>query len=123
MKVMRAGMLLAAATAALLSSTATMAGDADFLLVNRTGYTIREIYLTPTHKRKWGPERLGKRVLVNNQQREFRLGNFADCVQDMMIVFDDDGSEVIWEEFDLCELEKITLRYNRKTGEVRADTE
>jgi hypothetical protein len=107
----------------LVTAFGSTAGDADFLLVNRTGYAIREIYLTPTHKKKWGPERLGKRVLGNGQQREFKLGNFADCVQDMLIVFDDDGSEVVWEEFDLCELDKITLRYNRRTGEVRADTE
>lgn len=123
MKGYRVGLLAACVVTALFSSTASMAGDADFVLVNRTGYAIREMYLTPTHKRKWGPERLGKRVLANNQQRDFKLGNFPDCVQDMLIVFDDDGSQVVWEEFDLCDLHKITLRYNRKSGEVRADTE
>jgi hypothetical protein len=116
-------LLSLAVLASFVTTSESIAGDADFVLVNRTGYAIREIYLTPTHKKKWGPERLGKRVLANGQQREFRLGNFADCVQDLLIVFDDDGSEVVWEEFDLCELEKITLRYNRRTGEVRADTE
>jgi hypothetical protein len=38
-------------------------------------------------------------------------------------VFDDDGSEVVWEGFDLCEINKITLKYNRSTKEVSADTE
>lgn len=121
--ILRRLMLSLLALISLLAAFSSYAGDADFLLINRTGYAIREIFLTPAHKKKWGPERLGKRVLGNGQQRQFKLGEFADCVQDMMIIFDDDGSEVIWEDLDLCELEKITLRYNRKTGEVRADTE
>lgn len=41
----------------------------------------------------------------------------------LKVVFDDDGSDVVWEEFDLCKLDKITLRYNRSSGEVRADVE
>ena len=40
-----------------------------------------------------------------------------------MVVFDDDGSDVTWEDFDLCDLSKITLKYNRKTKLVSADTE
>lgn len=39
------------------------------------------------------------------------------------MVFADDGSEIEWEGFDLCELDKITLKYNRKTREVSAETE
>jgi hypothetical protein len=44
-------------------------------------------------------------------------------VQDIKVVFADDGSDVEWEGLDLCDLDKITLRYNRKTGDVSADTE
>ncbi len=117
---------LALAALALAGASApytVQAGDADFTLINRTGYPIGEIYLTASHKAKWGPERLGKKVLNNGSQRDFKLGNFPDCLQDMMIVFADNGDKVTWEEFDLCDLHKITLKYNRKTGEVRADTE
>ncbi len=39
------------------------------------------------------------------------------------MVFDDDGSAMVWEGFDLCEIDKITLRYNRKTGVTSAETE
>ena len=41
----------------------------------------------------------------------------------VMVVFDDDGSDVVWEDFDLCQINKITLKYNRKSGTVSADTE
>ncbi len=122
MKFLKLTLAAVALAAASLPHT-VQAGDADFTLINRTGYPIKEIYLTASHKSKWGPERLGKKVLNNNSSRDFKLGNFADCLQDMMIVFADNGDQVTWEEFDLCELHKITLKYNRKTGEVSADTQ
>ena len=99
------------------------AGNADFTLVNKTGYALREVYLSPTHKTKWGNDRLGNNTLENNKSRVFKFADKASCVQDLMVVFDDDGSEVTWEDFDLCELNKITLKYNRKTKVVSADTE
>ncbi len=51
------------------------------------------------------------------------MSHLADGLQDMRIVFDDDGSEVVWEKLDLSELEKSILRYNRNSGEVFLDTE
>ena len=99
------------------------AADADFTLVNRTGYALNEVYISPTHKDNWGKDRLGSNQLPNGQARKFKFGDTKNCVQDIKVVFTDDGSEVEWEGFNLCELDKITLRYNRKTREVSADTE
>jgi len=59
----------------------------------------------------------------HNRQRLFKFSDRSSCNQDLKVVFDDDDSEVIWEDFDLCELNQITLRYNRKTRMVSADTE
>jgi hypothetical protein len=106
-----------------LAVGSVFAGDADFTLVNRTGYSIREVYITPSHKKDWGKDRMGENVLDNGKARLFKFSDKSSCLQDLMVVFDDDESEVIWEEFDLCELNKITLKYNRKTREVSADTE
>jgi hypothetical protein len=111
------------AVSAVLSVGPALAGDADFTLVNRTGYTLREVYVSPTHKNAWGKDRMGDNVLDNGKARLFKFSDKSSCKQDLKIVFDDDDSEVIWEEFDLCELSKITLKYNRKTREVSADTE
>ena len=99
------------------------AGSADFTLVNKTGYALREVYLSPAHKTKWGNDRLGQDTLENNKSRLFKFSDKSSCVQDLMVVFDDDGSDVTWEDFDLCALNKITLKYNRKTKVVSADTE
>ena len=99
------------------------AGDADFTLVNRTGYALNEVYISPANKNNWGKDRLGRNQLAHGASRTFRFGDSANCMQDIKVVFADDGSEVEWEDFNLCELNKITLRYNRKTGDVSADTE
>lgn len=107
----------------LLGGLPAYAGDADFTLLNRTGYTLREIYLTASSSKSWGNDRMGNGYLENGKSRLFKFSDKSACKQDLMVVFDDDDSEVVWENFDLCEINKITLKYNRKTQTVSADTE
>jgi hypothetical protein len=114
--------LSALAASALLSGGA-VAGDADFTLLNRTGYTLREVYLSPSHKSNWGRDRMGDKYLNNGQSRLFTFSDRGACIQDLRVVFDDDESEAVWEEIDLCQINKITLKYNRKSGTVSADVE
>ena len=108
------------ATLAILSVTPSIAGEADFTLVNQTGYTISEVYIAPAKSRKWGKDRLGDGELANGRSKLFKFSDSANCVQDIQVVFADDGSEVIWEDLDLCEINKLTLRYNRATKTVTA---
>ncbi len=123
-KVIRALWLAGTAAAAtLMTPVAAVAGDADFTLVNRTGYAIAEVYLAPANQKTWGRDRLGRNVLDNGRSKLLTFSDSANCMQDIQIVFEDDGSSVVWEDFDLCSLHKITLRYNRKTKEVSADVE
>lgn len=122
MNLLRSGLLFTALSGVLASGSA-LAGAADFTLVNRTGYDLREVYISPSNKNAWGKDRLGDFVMEHNKQRLFKFSDKSACKQDLKVVFDDDSSEVIWEDFDLCELNKITLRYNRKTNIVSADTE
>jgi len=96
------------------------AGDADFTLKNRTGYDLREVYISPTHKNSWGNDRLGKNLFENGNNRLFKFSDKSSCEQDLMVVFDDDGSKVVWEGVNLCELETVTIKYNRQSGETPA---
>lgn len=118
----RSGLVAIAMLAAGLFSP-VQAGEADFTLVNRTGYTLREIYLSPSKSNTWGKDRMGDDVLENGKSRLFKFGEKGACMQDLKVVFEDDGSDVTWEGFDLCSINKITLRYNRKSGETTAITE
>ena len=109
------------AVAATLGSTAALAGDADFTIVNKTGYNIREVYVSPTRKDNWGRDRLGANAtLDNHKQRLLKFSDRASCKQDLKVVFDDDDSEVTWADLDLCEINKLTLKYNRSTKQVSA---
>lgn len=107
----------------MVTSSPSFAADADFVLVNRTGYPLDQVYVSPANKKSWGRDRLGSYQMANNTSRKFTFGDTKNCIQDIKVVFADDDSEVEWEDFNLCELDKITLRYNRKTGDVSADTE
>ncbi|MDD2808149.1 hypothetical protein [Rhodoferax sp.] len=111
------------ASASVLVTGAAVAGDADFTLVNRTGYTLREVYLSASHKNSWGKDRMGEGYLDQGKSRLFRFSDKSSCMQDLKVVFDDDESEVVWEEFDLCEINQITLKYNRAKRTVSADIE
>ena len=116
MKFARAALILGAT----LASTLSFAGDADFTLVNKTGYDIREVYVSAANKNNWGNDRMGSKMLENNASRLFKFSDKASCKQDMKVVFDEGDQEVTWPAIDLCEVEKLTLKYNRGTKEVSA---
>ena len=116
-------LLAASFLGASLLAGAAAAGDADFTLVNKTGYPIRSVYLAPADSKTWGPDRLGDGILENNRSRLIKFSDKAKCKQHLAVTFEDDGSEVEWDTFNLCEIDKITLKYNRKTNVVSADTE
>lgn len=107
-------------SAVALTSVTAFAGEADFTLLNGTGYTIREVYISPANKEAWGKDRLGDGDLDNGKSRLFKFRDSANCVQDIKVVFDDSDAEVIWEDMDLCEINKLTLKYNRSTKAVSA---
>ena len=86
--------LLFTALAGSLFAGSALAGDADFTLVNRTGYDIREVYVSPSHKNAWGKDRMGDNVLENGKRRLFKFSDKSSCKQDMKVVFDDDGGAV-----------------------------
>lgn len=103
-----------------LVSVAAVAGDADFTMVNGTGYTINEVYISPANKNAWGKDRMGDDDLPNGKSRLFKFRDTANCVQDIKVVFDKGDAEVTWEDLDLCEINKLTLKYNRATKAVSA---
>ena len=97
------------------------AGDQDFTLVNRTGFDIREVYVSPTKAQKWGRDVLGTGMLHDTMQVpiKFKSTN-TTCIYDLKVIYtDDDTAE--WTEFDLCTISKIKIYYDKKTGEPTAE--
>ncbi|MBK5254658.1 MAG: argininosuccinate lyase [Vicinamibacteria bacterium] len=104
-----------------ISAGLVWAGDQDFVLINKTGYDIDEVYVAPAHQKTWGDDVMDQDTLDNGQNVTIEFAHKEkDCVWDMRIVFSD-GEEAIWEGFDLCTIHQITLRYagKRPTAEVK----
>lgn len=60
-------------------------------------------------------------TLDNNKQRLFKFSDKASCNQDIKAVFDEGDTEVTWDNLDLCEINKLTLKYDRSTKGSQRD--
>lgn len=98
-------------------------GKQDFTLVNKTGYTIEQVYVAPSKSDEWEEDVLGQDVLDDGERLNISFPKRAgSCRWDLRVVYDD-ADEAEWYDFNLCTTSKITIFYNRKTGETRAEYE
>ncbi|MGE5475252.1 MAG: hypothetical protein ACM3Q1_01225 [Bacteroidales bacterium] len=113
--------LLIGTVAALCLSNVAFAADQDFVLKNRTGYEIKEVYVSRPTAKSWGNDILGEGVLPNGSSKTVRFKpTTSSCKWELQVVFSD-GEKVEWEAFDLCSLHTITLYY--ENNEATAESE
>lgn len=95
----------------------------DFTLVNKTGYGIKGVYVSPTESKDWGDNLISK-PLENGEALDISFNEKAKAEKwDIRIEWVDDDTAVVWKGYKLPEINKITLHYNRKTDETTAETE
>jgi hypothetical protein len=117
--------ILALSLLAAVATTPAAAQQAkqDFTLVNKTGYDISEIYLSAAKSDSWEDDLLADED-DNFGDGESKAVHFLSkvktCLWDLKVVYDDDDSSAIWHDINLCEVSKITLRYNARSGETKA---
>ncbi|MEO8501690.1 MAG: hypothetical protein ABI565_12295 [Vicinamibacteria bacterium] len=112
----RSLLLLGLCVVLTLSATSSLvrAGNQDFVLVNKTGYDIDEVYVAPANEKDWGEDIMGKDTLDNGDKVTIEFSHKEkECAWDMKIVFSD-KEEAVWEDFDLCKVREITLHYEGK---------
>jgi hypothetical protein len=96
----------------------------DFTLVNKTGYDISAVYVSPSKSSDWEEDVLGKDTLDDGDTWEIKFHRATKtCKWDLKVVYADDDSEAIWGGIDLCQVSKITIHYNRKADKTTADLE
>lgn len=113
----------AVAFGAVISMHGAIAAGAkqDFELVNKTGYDIKHVYISPTKSDDWEEDVLGKDLLEDGDAWDIRFERGdKTCKWDLKVVYADDDSSAVWKNIDLCTVEKITIRYNRKSDTTSA---
>ena len=100
------------------------ASELDFTLANGTGYGIAELYIAPSASDSWGSNIL-QSGLENGESVAIQFHPSAESASDwdIMIVWVDGGDKVYWRHANLKNISKITLKYNRSTGETKAISE
>jgi hypothetical protein len=119
---MKMTVLSAAALVSMVATTALAQGSRqDFTLVNRTGYDISEVYVSPGKTNDWEEDILGDDGLEDGDSVNITFRRAGKtCIWDLKVVYSDDDSSAVWHDINLCQVEKITLRYNRKSDTTSA---
>jgi hypothetical protein len=116
--------LLFASAAAFVAVTApalAQSAKQDFTLVNRTGYELKALFVSPSKADSWGDDILGQDVLEDGKLANIHFSPKAQtCKWDLKVVYTDDDSNAIWQGINLCEVDKITIHYDRKNDVTRA---
>lgn len=97
----------------------------DFTLVNKTGYDISEVFVSPTSEKEWGEDIMGKDILANGEVVNITFdGDEKIKKWDMYVTWDgyESDEDVFWLGFDLSVISEITLYYDNKTGKTWAET-
>jgi hypothetical protein len=95
----------------------------DFELVNKTGYAIKEIYVSPAAADNW-QDNLLSQPMADGDSLQMTASPDANAeMWDMKIVWVDEGEDVQWKGLNLAKISKVTLYYNADTDETTADVE
>lgn len=89
-------------------STSPSGPNPDFRLVNRSGRTITEVYVSSSQQQNWGPDRLGQNVLGAGQSMVINLPRDGNCVFDLRVVYDN-NTATERRRVNTCNVSEITF--------------
>ena len=95
----------------------------DFELINKTGYAIKEIYVSPAAADNWQDNLLSKPMADGDSLQMTASPDANAEIWNMKIVWVDEGEDVQWKGLNLAKISKLTLYYNADTDETTADAE
>ena len=123
------GLLLAftalAATVA-VSSTSFAEDQRNVTVVNGTGYGIKFLGFNNPGDNDWSDNELPANSVFPSGNSVYVKFNTEDhgCKWNFKIEWSDPGYPgVVWQNVDLCKIEKLTLKYDRATDKTTAEVE
>lgn len=104
-----AAILGAIATSAILMATPARADDRDFKLVNSSGQTVQELYVSSVELEDWEEDVLGENVLESGDQVSISFDPevAGQCQYDILVVTEN-KAEVEVRDVNLCQ-QKIVV--------------
>ena len=97
------------------------AGKQDFTLVNKTGFDIHEVYVSPHASDDWQEDVLGKTMLTNGGSVKINFERQIKGKEWDLKVVDKAGKATTWEKLDLLEISRVTLHFDE--GKASAEVE
>lgn len=87
----------------------SFAANLDFTLVNKTGFDIAVVNVSPASSDDWQEDVLGSQILGNNQQVSISFpANANETIWDIQC-YDAEGGNAIWSGLDLSTISTVTL--------------
>jgi hypothetical protein len=81
----------------------------------RTGYELKELYVSPSKASDWQDDVLGQATLADGEFANVHFHRSAGaCKWDLKVVYSVDSSSAVWSDIDLCSVKKITIHYRRR---------
>lgn len=104
--------LTACAFSLLLITTANAQAKQDFALHNKTGKTIKEVYISPTSTEDWGDDVLGDDDTLDTGDSTDITFSRRETANywDILVVFRD-GKESKWTKLNLSRITDLTISF------------
>ena len=98
-----------------MSATSVFASDADFKMINRTGYQIDSVYVSRASSKAWGGDIMGRGALADGDGVDITFAHGgAACIFDIKVEYND-GDNAEWSGVNLCQYSTISLFWDGKT--------
>ncbi|MFS8087081.1 MAG: hypothetical protein ACMG6H_15715 [Acidobacteriota bacterium] len=93
-----------------VASSAPAQGKQDFDLVNKTGFAIKEVYITPHNANEWGENVFDDDAPLKNGDTTTILFSRTEKAKlwDLKVI-DSAGNDFEWENLNLLEISEVTL--------------
>ncbi len=120
-RILPVGLLSFGAFFLLSAATVKVSAQAseDITVVNKTGFEIHALYMTPHNAKEWGADILGVDTLAVNDSVAIVFSRKEKSTLWDLRVEDDEGAFIEWTKLNLLDISSITLYYkNRKATAV-----
>ena len=99
----------------------SFAGDQDFRLVNRTGFTIYSVYVSPSGEDSWQEDVLQDDTLASGSALKIRFSKAETTEFWDLRIKSQGGDKYSFYHIDLLKVSSIVLTYDSDTEKVTAD--